>query len=385
MTGVTYGLVNFITGGPIIDLPVMKGARWAAQLNRSDALSCKVSLKDPDNLALDLRSATEPDKTILLARTDQDNIIAWGTIDGRDWDDDSGVLSLAATGVLGGYFGKTLLGPPEILTAPLITLDAEGYRVVNPALDTNLLGLSLGTIGKRLVAQRLAFPGAPTYFDLPADEVGTHERNYAFSDLKMVGDALADLANVEGGPDFAFDAQRSSDGLTIRATMRHGSQARPRIGAPAGVWSLGPGSPITNLKISDSSADLATAAWELAGRSSGQVLMSRRTNPTLVTNSQYPPTDIVDTSHGDVKRQTTLDAYAAELIDFAKRPTRDVSFSVRADAAPALGAYRPGDTIAIDVPESHPYLTSGFTIRVTSISGDERAKSIKIGAVIVDA
>lgn len=384
MAGVSYALADFVTGGPILDLPIKEGASWAAQLNRPDALSCDVDLNDPDALALDLRSSSEPKKTVMLARTDDDVILAWGLISSRAWNEDERTLSLSAGGVWSTFFGSTIIAPPVARTAPLVTLDGEGYPIINPVLDTSLSGFSLGTTGKKLVAQRLAWPGAPAVFDLPPDEIGTRERAYLFSGMKTISAALTDLTNVENGPDFAFDAQRASNGLGLRYVMRHGSEAKPRIGTDVGVWSLGEQSPITGLTIDDDAANLASAAWLTAGKQSGDALISRTLNDALVA-AGYPPLDIVDTSRNDVSVQATLDAYGAELIGLASRPQRELSFSVRADTSPSLGQYRPGDTVTIDAPSDHPYLTASIPVRITSVSGDEAGLSVKIGCVILDA
>lgn len=384
MAGVSYALADFVTGGPILDLPVKEGASWAAQLNRPDALSCEVDLNDVDALALDLRSSSEPKKTVMFARTDADVILAWGLVSSRSWDEDSRSLSLSAGGVWSTFFGSTIIAPASARTVPLIVNDVDGYPIVNPVLDTSLSGFSLGTIGKKLVAQRLAWPGAPAVFDLPPDEIGTRERDYLFSGMKTNGSALTDLTNVENGPDFAFDAQRASNGLGLRYVMRHGSEATPRIGTDVGVWSLGEQSPITGLVVDDDAADLASAAWLTAGKQAGAALISRTLNDALVA-AGYPPLDIVDTSRNDVSVQATLDAYGAELIGLASRPQRELSFSVRADASPSLGQYRPGDTITLDVPSDHPYLAASIPVRITSVSGDEAGLSVKIGCVILDA
>lgn len=387
MTGVTYALADFVSGGPIVDLPIREGASWSSQLNRADALSCSIDMNDPDALALDLRSSTEPKKTVLLARTDADVVLAWGVIDSRDWNEDDQTLSLTASGVWDSYFGKTIIAPASARTAALTVPDpgGPGLYMVNPALSTSYSGLSLGTIGKRLVQQRLAWPGAPTAFVLPADEAGSAERNYAFADMKRTGAALTDLSNVEGGPDFAFDAQRAPDGLSLLYVMRHGSTAQPRIGTDVGSWPVGGLSPITGLKVTDDGSSLASAAWLTAGKSAGSAILSRALNDALVTDSGYPPLDEVDTSHNDVSVQATLDAYAARLIGYGARPFREVSFSVRADATPPLGQYRPGDTVTLDVPDDHPYLTTSIPVRITSISGDEAGLSVKIGCVILNA
>lgn len=383
MPGVSFGLADFVTGGPILDLPVMEGASWGAQLNRPDSVSCTIDMRDPDALALDLRSSSEPNKTLLIARTDDDVILAWGLIgnDGREWDEDERTLSLSASGISSSFFGKTIIAPVGAKTGALITLDGEGFPVVNPAHNTNLAGLSLGSIGKRLVAARLAWPGAPSVFDLPADEAGIRERAYLFSSMKSIGSALGDLTNVENGPDFAFDAQRGA-GLGLRYVMRHGSEAQPRIGTDAGSWHLGEGSPITGLKAKDAVAAGASAGWMTAGKQSGAPLISRVLNGAPLA-AGYPPIDVVDTTHSDVSQQATLDAYNAGNVADAQRAVRALSFSVRADATPGLGSYRPGDTMTIDVPDAHPWLTTSIPIRITSIAGDEAGLSVKIGCVIL--
>lgn len=385
MAGVHYALADFVTGGPILDLPVMEGATWGAQLNRPDAVECKIDMRDPDALALDLRSSSEPNKTILFARTDDDIILAWGLIPdgGRSWDEDAQTLTLTGTGIWKTWLGENIVAPASALTAALTTLDGEGYTQVNPALNTTISGFSHGTIGKKLVAQLLAWPGAPTVFDLPADEIGTRSESWLFSSMKRVGAALDDLTKQERGPDFAFDAQRASDGLGLRYVMRHGSEANPRIGTHAGVWSLGKSSPISGLRTADAVAAGRSASWMTAGKQAGAPLISRARNTAMIT-AGYPPLSVVDTSHSDVSIQATLDSYNAVNIADAAKLVRDLSFSVRGDASPALGAYRPGDTMTIDVPDSHAWLPPGeLGIRITSISGDETGKLVSIGCVIV--
>ena len=120
-----------------------------------------------------------------------------------------------------------------------------------------------------------------------------------------------------------------------------------------------------------------------AGKSAGDVLLSRKLNPDLIANG-YPPRDIVDTSHSDVSAQAVLDAYNVENVRYGSRPLREVSFTVRGDASPRLGQYRPGDTIQLDVPDDHLFFTEDMTIRITSMSGDETGENVKIGCVILD-
>lgn len=386
MTGVTYSLANFIDGGPILDLPVKEGASWSALLNGPDEVSCSIDMRSSDAKALDLPSSSEPNKTVLLARTDEDVVLAWGLIgdNGRTWHEDTKTLDLSCSGILDSWLGTTAIMPVAALSAALITNDSEGFPQVNPALNTAISGVSHGTIGKRLIQQRLAFPGSPTVFDLPADQAGTREESYLFSSFKSIGSALTDITKQEGGCDFAFEAQRAPDGLSLRYVMRHGSEASPRLGTNVGVWSLGKASPITGLKLTDALAAGASNGFMSAGRTGGSPVLSRVANSAPIANG-YPSMDYVDTSHSDVTNLATLDRYNRQNMADAANAVRDISFTVRGDASPYLGQYRPGDTVTIDVPDGHEWIRSSFDIRITSISGDETGETVDIGCVILDA
>ena len=378
-TAVRYALSDFVTGSPILDLPVMEGASWGAQLNEPDSLTCKVDMRDRVVRALDLASSSASKKTVLSARTEEDVVLAWGIISERKWNETDRTLELNAFG-LWQWLNGTIIGPASALTEAIVNPDGSP----NAALDTAYAGYSFGTIGKKLVEQRLAWPGSPT-ITLPADEIGTRERNeYYFVALKSVGEALTELADVQNGPDFAFDATRAPDGLTLAYSMRHGSEAEPRLGLHAGSWGLGAGSPISGFKYREDGSDFATAAWSIAGRSGDRVVASRDVDVSLVDDAGYPSVDYVDTSHSDVSRQATLDGYNAQNLAYAGRMQRDLTFNVRGDAALRLGQYRPGDTVTVTVPSGHLFIREPeLTIRVLGISGDETGETIKIDSVVL--
>lgn len=387
MPGVTYALSDFVTGGALTDLPVMKGATWDAQLNRPDSLSCKVDLNDPDVRALDLRSTSEPNKTVLSARTDDGFVLAWGLIgdDGRDFDDDSRTLTLTAQGVNGEFFDRIPVMPAAALTGALTVKGLDGYDIPNPAFDTTVSNVSHGTIGKRLVQQYLGWPGAPAApFILPGDEPGFRTQTYTFASMKSLRSALDDLVKQEGGPDFAFDAAITPSGLGLSYIMRHGSEAVPRLGTDVGVWSLGgQESPISGLKYNEAVAGGVSLGLMTAGKSSAAVLISRVSNPAPLANG-YPPMAVVDTSRSDVALQATLDAYNRVNVAEGERPILDATFTVRGDASPRLGQYRPGDRVVLDPPSDHPWFTAPISIRIMSMSGDESGKDATIGCVILD-
>lgn len=382
---VTFGLANYKTGDHILDLPTMPGASWGAFLNKPDSLSCEIDLRDSDVLALDIPSSTEPKVTTLFAQNDDGNILAWGVISDREWDNDARKLTINASGA-GQYFNQRVIAPPGAETGEIVLPNGA----VSTAFDTLINDVSLGSIGVALVEQALAWPGAPTAYVLPAPvaDPGRTSGTYRLVDYKRVGPALSDLTKRENGPDFAFDARRDGTGLSLEYVMRAGE---PLLGGFVGSWPIdGPQSPVTGLTVGDDGSDIATHVWMQSGRTDSKVLVSRAQNGALLALG-YPVLDFVDTTRTDVTLQPTLDAYAGENAMRASKLTRKISFTVRGDGGIdedgngglALGQYRPGDWAALDVGVGNPYLTEGsIGIRITGISGDETGEFVTIGCEI---
>ena len=355
-------------------------------LNKPDELSCDVDMRDADVQRLDIPSATELKKTVLFAETDSGVILAWGVISSRTWDDDARKLHIEASGA-GQYFNQRIIAPPAAATGQIIANDGT----VASTFDTNINDVTLGSIGVALVAQALSWAGSPTAYVLPAaiPEVGRLSGAYRLVDYKRVGQALSDLSKRVGGPDFAFDARRDGTGLSLQYVMRAGA---PFLGSWVGSWVAGaPESPVTNLKVTDDGISLATHIWMQAGRTDSKVLVSRTRNQSLIDAAGYPVLDLVDTTHTDVVLQATLDQYASENAAIASKPLRDISFSVKGSPVastgqrlgPALGEYRPGDWLALDVAKGNLYLPEArIGIRLMSMSGDETGDTVKIGCDI---
>lgn len=373
---VNFGIADFRTGDRVVDLPVLAGASWAAMLNKPDELSCTIDLRDPDVLALDPTSTTEPKKTVLFAEAPNGAILAWGVISEREWDEDARTLDLTASGGW-QYFNQRIIAPAAAESGTIVLPDGK----VTEVFDTKYAGTTLGSIGIELVAQALDWPGAPLAFDLPAPDDGDHESElFRLVDFKTVGEAITDLTKREDGPDFAFDARRADNGIALVYRLRVGD---PYFGDDVGSWPLGgPASPISGFKVTDDGGDIATHVWMQAGRTDSKVLVARSINTDLRDVSGYPVLDMVDTAHTDVTLQGTLDAYAAENAARASKVSRELKFKVKGNASLALGQYRPGDWVRIDVPDRHPYLRGDVPIRLLSIAGDETGTDVTIGCVV---
>lgn len=401
--GVRYILANFLTGDTIAEVPVMKGATWSLVLNKPDALACTIDFRDPDTRRLDPRSITEPRKTILLAATEDDTVLAWGQVDGkRSWDEDNQKLSITASGGW-DYFNRTIIGTAAARTTALV--DAL-YQQPNTALDVTIANVSRATIAKRLMLQRLSWPGASMPFTFYADEtVSGRTVTYPFIDLKTIGTAISDLVAQNNGPDFDFMAAIRPDGLGYTYPVRAGTEATPFLGAQVGSWPMsGDASPISGLSVEDDFVDFAVAVWATsqAQDSVGKsiTLASRQLNDALRASGGYPPEDLVDTSHSDVSVQSTLDDFAIEDMTQSGTYTRSLDFSVASfnqDGSavnPRLGQYRCGDYVNLDF-DANPYLTGidpitgaavgslSIPTRITSISGDEAGLQAKVACQVV--
>lgn len=378
-TRVSFHTVEFTTGKPIADLPIMEGASWATMLNKPDSLSCELDLRDDDVRALEIDAVTEPKRVLLYARSPFGEVLGFGLISDTDKSEDGSKLSVNASGFW-QYMNRRVIAPPAARTGQLVL--ANGTP--NPAMDTTLSNLSLGSIGKRLVAQAMSWPGAsgiPMVYppDQVEDRVG---RTYLLSSLKTVGSALADLTGNENGPDFAFDAVLGSDDR-LTYVMRHGSTASPKLGLERGSWNVGgeAGEVVGFHEFLDG-VDLSTMIWGTSGKTAGKALFARAENAQLIADG-YPPLDYVDSSHSDVSDQVTLNSYAQQNAKNTQGNYIETDFQVRGDAALRLGQYQVGDYVTLDLDSKLNYGMTQLRVRLTSLSGDETGRFVKVGCTIV--
>lgn len=376
-TAVRYALSDFVTGGPLLDVPINEGASWATVLNKADSLSCSVDLRNPDAQVLDITNAASPKKAVLSAITEDGTVLAWGVGSEHEWSEDDNDLGLAASGFW-QYLNENSIAPAAARTSALVLPDGS----VNPALDTLVNDLSLGTVGKRLVQQILSWPGAPA-MTFQADEV-VHGRTapYTFASFKKIGSALTDLVNRIGGPDFAFDAAIAANGLDLAYSMRFGTNAKPLLGEWKGSWTVGgDDSPIRGLKVKVIGDDISTSSWMTGGKQGSKVIMSRKLNDAMIADG-YAPRMFVDTTHSDVVLQGTLDDYNDDNLDYASGPIMEISFEVRGNAPGlSLGQYRAGDWVDLDVLRSRRLPIGVLPCRITGISGNETGEWIKVSVV----
>lgn len=396
---VSFGLADFTTGTLYPDLPVIPGCDWATILGKTDSLTAKVDIRDPDVKSLDLLSITEPKKTVLFAevtgRTGRP-FLALGLVGERGLEEDDHTFVISATG-LRYYFEQRLIAWPSAATAVMTNADGSA----NTALDMVFNNYDLGSIGTGLMRIALTWPGATGIpFVLPAARAGSNYRYYSFLDLNYIGDELDNLSGVIGGPDFAFEGRRVADTSTsqIEYPVRAGTSNDPLIGHYVGSWPYGgPTSPVVSFPFTDDGAAIATGSWGTAGRSDSKVLAARSFNEEMIDQG-YPPFDVVDTSHTDVSEVSTLQGYTDENALRGLTFDRSFTLKVRGDTriseagvvdpdapaiGPMLGDYRPGDYVAVDIVD-HPLFDDQIVdLRILSISGDETGDIISLDVMVV--
>lgn len=376
--GVDFYAFEMLTGRRLVPLPVASGS-WKIATNADDQTSCSIPARAAVTAELDVWGTTALARTGLLVVVD-DLPVAAGPIWKRKYGQGK-EITLTGGGIR-SYWDRRLLLPVAARTNSLV--DDNGDPVT--AYDTNLSGLSYGTIAKRYIELAALWPGGAVPVVLPSDEVlppghAGYDRNVAAIDLKKIRGLIDNLSNVENGPDIAFRPRWSSDGLGIYWEMQHGTVDQPRLGNtdPSLIsWDIGaPVGGAFDLEVEEDGTGLAEEVFSAGGRSNDRVLIARGRD-TALADSGYPLLQSADTAHSDVTQQTTMQSYANRGASLGKYSASFWKMSVRAKetGTPPLGDYWVGDMANLVVDEREPVLPSGtFPRRIASISGDATGES----------
>lgn len=397
-----YIIGDLRTGRRLLDVPVMAGP-WDNRLDTPETVSVTVDMNDPDVRALSLENTATPTKSF-LGVIEGDRIMGCGPIWTHSYDRDAGTLQLGAKG-LGSVFDHRSIIPLIAASLPVdqwtVPDPTDSTKTMtNPLLQSAYTGLWLGSIAKRLVQQALTWTGGNLPIVLPAEEASSntdHERTYDGVEFKPVGEALAQLTQVDGGPEWRFTPRFTTDGLGVEWVMEVGTAAQPLLFSTTHPqWDVTANqSPVSAYKVDLDGSTMASLAWATGGRSADKVLVARSYDPTLV-DAGYTLLELVDSTHTTVEKQSTLDAYVRSVAGQGKKPTSTVSFDVKAypteedgetPAGPQLGSYSVGDFCDLMFAEfdpdrgiGDPYQTAAgsFTHRILGLSGDEKGLTVSV-------
>ena len=181
------------TGRRILDLPYLK-ADWTGEFNGAETVTATVSVNDRRIQKLDLYNASIPGRTALII--EDQGVTNGGPIWTRHYDRDAGTVELSGKG-LWSYFDHRTLLPLMKDTDNLTNSDGTA----NTGFDTNIKNTSYQTIAKRWIQQSLTWTGGNLPITFEDDMAGTYERNIKGAELKLIGDLLINLTEVQNGPD----------------------------------------------------------------------------------------------------------------------------------------------------------------------------------------
>lgn len=369
-------LIGDLRTGKITAVVPVTGATWQQVVNAAGTISATVNTAAVEVAGLDLYHTAAPPRAFLCIQYDQ-TIIAGGPIWTAHANWSAGTLTLGAAGMWSMFDARMLI---PVLAEPLTLGAAQAATTTYPTSANK----SLGDIAAALVAQALAHVGGNLPIVAPAAQGLTPgaTRTYNGYDVASVGQRLAELTAVIGGPEVRFQPRyKSTDPTSVEWVMLVGSPAQPQFVQGGLDWTFDasvPKSMVSDIDVDISAKVMATRAWEVGGGTGVGVLLSQA-DSTALTSAGYPLTEFVDRTHNGVLVQADLDAYAAQLLTDHNRPAVALKIKVRNDGAPAdgasasgprLGQYVAGDYCQLVVPSGW-YLPAGARrARILQIDGD---------------
>ena len=277
-----------------------------------------------------------PGRTALII--EDQGVTNGGPIWTRHYDRDAGTVELSGKG-LWSYFDHRTLLPLMKDTDKLTNSDGTA----NTGFDTNIKNTSYQTIAKRWIQQSLTWTGGNLPITFEDDMAGTYERNIKGAELKLIGDLLINLTEVQNGPDIRFQPRLTTDGLGYEWLLKTG---KPRLtGNTTTIWDTSlPGNTVSDLTISQDANDLANIVWETGGAASDQAIIERATDHSF-TGLGFPLLEKVESLSSSVTDPKTALAHAVETIRTPpqhmaiQRPTRPAARRIR--RRPRLRAHHP--------------------------------------------
>jgi hypothetical protein len=327
-----------------------------AEVSAIESLSCSDGL-DPDDVSLrcsipvdhlagiDLRRYTNPaDMFVALAYADR---VLWaGPVWGRKYTSTSGVLDLAASGLMSVFDRRWCSADPRA--------DPRAEST-----DIHLAGLSLRAVAARLVRYGMASTSdyddgrLPVTFAAPEDETGTAERHYFGYDLASVGERLRQLSAVDGGPDLHFAPRWRTDRRDgIEWRLRAGAPMLGQVGAP---WVWESGANLRDVTTDEDGGGMASLVMVPGDGTDRDKVIGRAERATL-QQAGWPGLWQTSRDHASTKEQATVDGYAAEYVRARHMSVLTWSATVAAFAVPEIGEWLVGDYCRVIVPDD-PWLS----------------------------
>lgn len=194
------------------------------------------------------------------------------------------------------------------------------------------------------------------------------DRTYNGYERKKIGEAIEQLASVQGGFDFAIDVAYDGTG-TIVKTLRFGYPRRGRVTDL--VWDLGAN--LEDLTQASDGARQANLVDALGAGDADAMLIATAADTSML--SAYPLLEDAITLK-DVTVQSTLQAHAAGELQNRRRPVATLPTVLARSAAPdtALGSFIVGDSLTVRGTDGWISVDERMRIMGYDVSVDEAGK-----------
>jgi hypothetical protein len=320
----TYLVADLRTGTILDELP-LSGVSFDKRLNDTGSMRGQLRVDDPGLRLREPRLLTEPGRTAVYV--DRDGQLLWGGIVWTSrYSAANQTLEIGAADFLSYFEHRRVLANP-----------------VNPAGAVQFTDTDQLAIAGQLLQLAQSHPGGDLGVQVRGTAVSGVNRTvgYAAGELKPVADALRDLANADGGFDFAADVEYGPDGRPVRFIQF----GHPRLGQPGGphVWEYGAN--LVDFVWPRDAAQLATRTFA-QGTSDGDTPLLAYAEDTAAYAANWPLLEDA-ASQLDTKDSNLVRAQARGELAARHRPVVLPELTVRADLDPVVGGYAVGDDIRL--------------------------------------
>jgi len=377
-------LCNTVTGKITTFFPPSKVA-WGMRLNGPGQIQASVKVDAEELRNIDLRMASMALRQSLGIAYDG-QILECGPIWTQDYDAEREELALTASGIWSVLdMRKALKGlaPGPAHDAPEWHTGYAANGWLQPtASSITLSGLTLGSIARELV--RISIEDNPfTRPDgsnagalnivLPDEIAGPHTKTYNGFDLGSIGARLRELTELQNGPDIRLRPRfKGDDPTVVEWALETGTEEQPLLvqNGPDWLWDTAvQRSGVVKLGVKRDATGMAARAWVPGNGQERNMLVAWQTDTSLI-DAGFPWTE-ADIAAKEIEDQTLLNSLADRVLTDSLAPWDQWSLQVRADQAPRLGQYLPGEWAQINVGPGHPMIEPGlYRVRVMAVDGD---------------
>jgi len=395
MVAYRLAVANTVTGQVVGDLPFTAVPTWSRVLNGSGTLTGVVVPLNLTQLDSDMEQRfREPWRWSVLWCYGQ-TILQAGILSSTSVDDtQKPTVAALNTTTLWEFLTKK-----RLVVTPGKDIGTPAANVVfgSASPDTANRALSLHSIARRLV-ELATVNGDPTYrlpLILPNAIAGSSVRTYLGSDLATTGTRLAELTQVDQGPEVEFSPEfaDSTQGY-FRWRMRIGNNRLGQLGFPhawdyqRALLSLSTGIDGVDMtfNVTSKGQDTRTVSSATPPVASG-ALISAAASDTFYAAQGWPALQTADTGHTSTIDTATVLGYATAAVTTHRVPIKTATARIsingldnqgRQTGAPSIDLVSVGDTAFVGL-TGHPFLVDGqYGMRILTLESGPDAYTAKM-------